>query len=153
MNQLFCVDIEEGKLDWTYTLEDDSLGQASFGDGTAYMVDYQGNVYAFEDVIKIQAVVGGLFGVGAQIKNTGNSTLTDINWTIFVTGGIIDMIDRVDSGTIASLEAGKTKTVRLIPVIGLGKVKIFVYANLKGMSSIKLVKQGFILGSISFIQK
>ena len=150
MNQLLCVDIEEGKLDWTYNLEYESLGEASFGDSTAYMVDYSGNVYAFEDVLKVQPV-GGLFGVGAQIKNTGDTSLTNINWTIFVTGGMFNMIDRVDSGTISEIQAGSSKTARLIPVIGLGKVKIFTYASMNGMSPIKIVKQGLILGPVSII--
>lgn len=150
LNQLLCVDIEGGKLDWTYNLDYESLGEASFGDGTAYMVDYSGNVYAFEDVLKVQPV-GGLFGVGALIKNTGNTSLSNINWTIFVTGGMLNMVDRVGNGTISEIQAGKSKTARLIPVIGLGKVKIFVYVSMKGMSPMKIVKQGLILGSVSII--
>ncbi len=150
LNQLMCVDIEAGKLDWVFNLDYESLGEASFGDNTAYMVDYSGNVYAFEDVLKVQPV-GGLFGVGAKILNTGNETLTNVNWTIFVTGGMMNMIDRVGNGVISELQAGKSKTARLIPIIGLGKVTIFVYANMKGMSPIKIKKQGLVLGSMTMI--
>jgi hypothetical protein len=61
------------------------------------------------------------------------------------------MIDRVGSGTISEIQAGASKTARLIPVIGLGKVKIFVYVGMEGMSQIKIAKQGLILGSVSIV--
>jgi hypothetical protein len=61
------------------------------------------------------------------------------------------MINRTRSGTIQELQAGKSKIVRLIPVIGLGSVEIIVKATMPDMSTIKKVKQGLILGSVCLV--
>jgi hypothetical protein len=77
--------------------------------------------------------------------------LTNIIWNISVVGGSLGMINRTRSSTIQELQAGKSKIIRLIPVIGLGRVEIIVKATMPDMSTIKKVKQGLILGSVCLI--
>ena len=150
-SELYCFEREDGMQDWKFIVDSYILGGPSIGDGRAYVADNAGNIYAFEDVLKIQSVRGGFLGVNAIIQNTGNTTLTNINWSISVVGGSLGMINRTRSGTIQELQAGKSKIVRLIPVIGLGSVEIIVKATMPDISTIKKVKQGLILGSVCLV--
>jgi len=150
-NELYCFEREDGMQDWQFMTDSYILGGPSIGNGRAYVADNAGNIYAFEDVLKVQAVLGGFLGVNALIQNTGNATLTNISWNISVVGGSLGMINRTGFGTIQELQAGKIRIIRLIPIIGLGNVEIIVKATMPDMSTIKKVKQGLVLGSVCLI--
>jgi outer membrane protein assembly factor BamB len=150
-NELYCLERENGLQDWKFTTDSYIFGGPSIGDGRAYITDNAGNVYAFEDVLKIQAVHGGLLGVNAIIQNTGNATLTNIAWNISVVGGSLGMINRTGSGMVQELQAGSTKTVRLIPILGLGNVQVIVTVSMPDMSAIKIVRQGLVFGTVCIL--
>jgi len=150
-SEIYCFEREDGLLDWKFTTDSFIYGGPSIGDGLVYVADSVGNVYAFEDVLKIQSVHGGLFGVNAAFQNTGNATLSNISWTISVFGGAMGMINRTRSGTIQELPAGKSKTVRLIPLIGLGSVEITVNASMSDMSTLRQVRHGMMFGTVCLI--
>jgi outer membrane protein assembly factor BamB len=150
-NELYCFEREDGMQDWKFMVDSYILGGPSIGDGRAYVADNAGNIYAFEDVLKIQDVLGGIIGVNAIIQNTGNTTLTNISWNISVVGGSLGMINRTRFSTIQELQAGRSKIIRLIPVIGLGRVEIIVKVTMPNMSTIKKVKQGLIFGSVCLV--
>ena len=100
-----------------------------------YSVDNAGNVETEKSVtftiqypiqITIEAIKGG-FGVSAEIKNNGTSDVSNVNWTITLDGKLI-FVGKTKSGTIASLAAGDTETVKTF-VLGLGKTGIVVEAD------------------------
>jgi hypothetical protein len=66
-------------------------------------------------------------GITATIKNTGTTTLTKINWTIKLTGGII-IIGKNKPGTIASLAPAATYNAKDF-VLGFGKTNIVATAG------------------------
>jgi len=146
--ELYCFEKENGSIAWNFTLDSIMLGTPSIGENRAYAADYEGNIYMFEDVLKIQNVLGGLFGINAIIQNSGNTSLTNIAWNISVSGGLLGMVNRTRSGTIQELRAGGSRIIRLIPVIGLGKIEVVVKATMPGMNTIKKANQGFVLGSV-----
>jgi outer membrane protein assembly factor BamB len=150
-NELCCFEKENGTILWSYTFDSYILGGASIGEDRAYVADYNGNVYMFEDVLKIKDVLGGLFGINAIVQNTGEVSLTNITWKISVTGGSLGMIDRTKFGTIQELPAGKSKIIRLIPVIGIGKITVVTEVAMPMMNTIKKEKQGLVLGSVCIL--
>jgi hypothetical protein len=67
----------------------------------------------------------GGFGVTATIENTGGTELTDIQWTMTLSGGLI-LLGKTKSGTVSSLDLNATETFKNTPIFGLGKTTIKV---------------------------
>ncbi|MBU0498076.1 MAG: hypothetical protein KKC68_09355, partial [Candidatus Thermoplasmatota archaeon] len=77
--------------------------------------------------IEIGAITGGI-GVSAEIKNVGDGDATDVNWSIILDGGLI-ILGKETSGTISSILAGESITVKSGLVFGIGKPTITVTAD------------------------
>jgi outer membrane protein assembly factor BamB len=152
-NQLFCYDRLSGAMAWHFATNSYILGQSSIGDNYVYVADESGNIYAFEDAIKIQNISGGFLMVSAQIQNIGGTDLTNITWSISVTGGYLGLVQRERSGTIQDLPTSDSKTVRLPLLFGFGPVEIVVKATLPSMNAIKKETQGILLGPLCIIPK
>ncbi|MBN2599074.1 MAG: hypothetical protein JXA75_00935, partial [Candidatus Thermoplasmatota archaeon] len=71
-------------------------------------------------------VKGGI-GISLTITNTGSTTLTNLDWTIRLDGGLL-VIGKTTSGTIATLPAGESSSVQHY-VLGVGKTDITVEAE------------------------
>lgn len=149
---MYCCERLNGTVDWHYMTYLYILGQPSIGDSRVYITDEIGNIYAFEDALKIQNISGGLLGVKAQIQNNDDISLSNIIWSISVDGGYLGLINRNRFSTIQELQAGHSKTIRLIPIFGIGTIEIVVTATIPYTNTMKKVKQGFILGSVCLIQ-
>lgn len=147
-NEIYCFNKEDGMTLWQFYLDDISIGYPSIGDQKIYIVDYSGKVYAFEDVLKIAKVAGGFMNVKMVLQNIGNTSLTNITWTLSVKGGKMGLINLSKSGTIKTLSAGKSKIVRALPIFGLGEVNITATATMEGMDVLKIKKHGMVLGPI-----
>jgi hypothetical protein len=87
------------------------------------------NIY-FADMpapmVTVQSVSGG-FGVSAVVANVGTADATDISWSIDLDGLVF--IGAHTEGTISSLAAGGSETVKAGFVFGLGKATITVTAG------------------------
>ncbi len=149
---IYCNDIENGNLLWNYTLDYETMAYPSIADERVYIADYFGNIYAFEDALKIKKISGGILCAKAEINNDGASDLTNVSWDIDVVGGIFDIINKHAEGDIPTLQAGKSKTVRAFPVIGLGNVEIEVSVSMPGQTPIKKNLNGLVLGLIVIIK-
>ena len=84
-------------------------------------------LYRYNTPPEIEITIQGGLGVSATIKNTGASNLTNISWNIALDGKLI-FIGKNKPGTIDSLAAGESKTVRDF-VLGFGKTVILVTAG------------------------
>ena len=86
--------------------------------------------------------IRGGFRVSVVITNTGSETLTDVNWSIDLEGGLILAGEHTD-GVISELAPGATKTIRQSTLYGIGRTTITVTAG-------DATKQatGFILGPL-----
>jgi len=78
--------------------------------------------------LEIGDVTGG-FGLEAMIKNTGDADATDVDWTITVTGGMFDLINKTFSGTVSELVVDEEVTVNTNMFLGLGKINITITAE------------------------
>jgi hypothetical protein len=100
-----------------------------------YSVDNAGNIETIQtsnftiqhQSVSIEISVKGGFGVSAVIKNTGSTTITNIQWKIKLTGGLI-FIGRSQNDIIGSLAPGASTPVKDV-VFGFGKTTIDVTAG------------------------
>jgi hypothetical protein len=76
----------------------------------------------------IEITIGGGFGVSAIIKNVGTTDLKNINWSFALDGDYI-FFGQNKTGTIKSLDAGASITVRDFLVFGVGETGIIVKAG------------------------
>jgi hypothetical protein len=129
-----------------------SLTYPSIADERVYTADASGNIYAFEDVLKIEKISGGILSVKAEIKNKGGSDLTNLPWEIDIFGGMFNIIDKHAEGDIPTLEGNSSKTVRAFPVFGLGDILIEVKVRLPGQAPIRKSLNGLVLGLIVMIK-
>ena len=80
--------------------------------------------------IQIGTIAGGLGKVTMEVKNIGDADATNVDWTITVTGGILKRINVTSTGTIATVAAGATETVKTDKFIfGLGAISISLRAG------------------------
>lgn len=73
--------------------------------------------------INFDIIITGGFGTKAVITNTGSVTATKVQWTFNLTGGKI-LLGKTKIGTILSLAAGASTTVKDIPVFGFGRTTL-----------------------------
>jgi len=117
-----------------------------------YSVDNAGNqetekskTFTIEHPVDVEITITGGFGVSATIKNTGTTDLSNIAWSITLDGTLV-FVGKTKSGTIASLAAGESVTVKDNFVIGLGKTGIAVSAGSEDASASGTVILFFVIG-------
>ena len=137
-NTVFSKISEDGGATWTYENQvsesQTSGGYSSHdlgkGDLGMYAVWEEGGIY-FGDIfsphfpVPVITSIKGPIGVTATIKNIGTDEATNVEWTIKITGGIFNLINKVTNGTQAILKVGEEFRAKSDIVIGLGKISIF----------------------------
>jgi len=78
--------------------------------------------------LEIANITGGLFKVKTSIKNTGTETITNINWSIKLDGGII-LLGKETTGTITGINAGGSVAISSKMILGFGATTITVTAS------------------------
>jgi thiol-disulfide isomerase/thioredoxin len=86
-------------------------------------------------------IAGGLLKVSATLTNIGGTELTDVSWTISVTGGLLGMINVQSNGTIPTLAVSGEELVNTGIVFGLGSVSVTVTADAESKTA-----TGFVFG-------
>jgi hypothetical protein len=107
-----------------------------------YSVDLAGNIETEKSVTftieyALEVTIKGGMGVSAVIKNTGSSTVLNVDWNITITG--FSLKAKSLGGTILQIPANGEATKKL-PVLGFGKTTITVVVN-----GVETTKEGFIL--------
>ncbi len=147
-NTLYCLDADDGSQLWDYTLNDETVCSPSIADERMYIADVYGNIYAFEDELKLKRLAGGFLNVKAFIANDGDASLSNVTWYITVVGGMFGNVTR--SGTIPTLNPGilGIKIKRAFPVFGFGSIQVTATVTMPDLNVIKRTKEGFVLGPI-----
>jgi hypothetical protein len=92
----------------------------------------------------LQNVQGGLFKISAQIKNTGDDPVSNINWNITLTGGAF--IGTKSSGVYtSSIPVDSNGTIQSGFILGLGATSIKIQAWINDGPSATITKSGTIL--------
>ncbi len=149
---LSCYTFEDGNELWSYSLDDITISGTSIADDKAFIFDYSGNIYAFEDPIKIIDISGGFMSVKAEIKNNIESDFNDVSWSISVIGGMFGYLNKTISSKIGTLTSDNSELIRSFPIFGFGNIKITVEVDTNGINPIKKVKEGFALGPFIVVQ-
>ena len=72
---------------------------------------------------ELEIEMSGGFGVSAVITTVGAGDATDVDWSITLDGGLI-ILGKETTGTVASIPAGESATVKSSFILGLGNVNI-----------------------------
>jgi peptide/nickel transport system substrate-binding protein len=102
------------------------------------------DMYRVLDSIEIDHVKGG-FGVSAVIRNTGDITVSDIEWSIDF--GALAKIGRYSSGTTSMIPIGDTAVIRSGFVFGIGSGSVKVVA-----SEFSIVQKYIMIGPFVFLR-
>jgi hypothetical protein len=114
-----------------------------------YSIDNAGNIETektttFTIQYPIQITIKGGLGISATIKNNGTTTVTNMNWSIDLSGGII-LLGKSNTGTIANLAAGQQIKVSDF-VFGFGKPVITVTVGDSTATATGTVLLFFVIG-------
>jgi hypothetical protein len=93
--------------------------------------------------IEINNVKGGLFRVSAEIKNTGNGAVSNVNWNITLHNGAF--IGKKTSGVNLTIPANSSVTIQSGLILGLGSTIILVQAWIPDGPSSMVQKSGSVL--------
>jgi len=98
-----------------------------------YSVDNAGNIETEKDTTftihyPIQIIIKGGFGITATVTNVGDANMTNVSWSIALSGGLI-FKGKSNSGTINALNIGMEVKIKDRPIIGFGKIAITVTAG------------------------
>ena len=94
-------------------------------------------------IMDIGCVSGGLFRVSAEIENKGGLEATDVQWSATVDGGII-FLGKTSSGEIPTILPGDKATIHSSPILGFGKIRIIVTAEIADGISDTREQSGFL---------
>ncbi len=116
-----------------------------------FSVDNAGNeeeektkTFTIQHALPVEITISGGIGVSATIKNVGTEDLTNVPWTISLDGSLI-FVGKTKSGTIASLAAGESATVKDF-VLGFGKTGISAAVGTTETTASGTVLLFFIIG-------
>jgi hypothetical protein len=93
--------------------------------------------------MEIKTISGGVLGVSTQIKNKGGVEATSVQWSISLEGGII-LLGKETTGEIGSIFPGELSEIKSGPVIGFGKTRVTVTADIDDGYSDSRNQGGFI---------
>jgi len=79
--------------------------------------------------LEIDMIKGGLFKVNTKIKNIGELPAENISWTIHLDGGTL-ILDGENSGVIDNIPAGGEVSISSKMIIGFGKTRVYVTAEI-----------------------
>jgi hypothetical protein len=153
-NRLYCFDAETGALLWEYKTGDIYSAPAIFNKRVFIAsATPRSMVYAFQDPaqLSISGITGGL-SLSSTIENIGVSDAENLEWHLFVRGGLFGFIDIHSTETIPYLKATEILPIELQqPAVGIGKVTITITATADGLTPIYKQVNGFILGRYIFL--
>jgi outer membrane protein assembly factor BamB len=150
---LYCLDASTGNLSYTAFVEKAFIHSTpAIADDALYVSSVTGKICAFKDPFKIGEIRGGLASVKLDITNVGDSDIEAVSYSMKVTGGFFHHINRQINGTIPVLEAQTTDTIKVFPIVGLGKLQVTVIIELDGLNPVLRTAEGFVFGIFVIIR-
>jgi PKD repeat protein len=142
------IDSDVKDPSWTYEVAGTYTVSLTVSDGhvadTETKVEYITVLPEGSSILEIGNITGGLFGVSAEIHNTGTNDVTAVNWSIAVDDGLV-FLGKIKSGMIATLPAGDSTVVTDRPLFGFGKITITVTIEVPDSEPVTKTVSGFLL--------
>ena len=113
---------EEGKYDVKAKARDENGAESDWSN------DHAIEIFA-GPAVDISAITGGLFKVSSTIRNPGLEAADDVSWSITLDGGFI-LLGKETTGTGLSIPAGGEETVNSKLILGFGKTRVIVTAEI-----------------------
>ena len=88
-----------------------------------------GSINSQDDEIMINEVTGGFARVKAEISNIGDTDISDVDWSISVSGGFLGGINNTNNGIISLIKSNEAQIASSDPIIGFGRITIHIKAN------------------------
>jgi len=101
-------------------------------------------VTAPQPVLAIGTIAGG-FGIKASVKNTGEGTATNVDWTIALDGKLV-FVGKSSTGTFPTITPAGNEAIKAGFILGFGKTNIVVSATCDEGVSAEATATGFVLG-------
>jgi hypothetical protein len=137
----------DGKGDWIYL-------NSGWSETQTFGANFDGN-WGIGAIIEgaglAQLSIGnikGPIGIKADLSNIGTNVANNVEWSISVTGGILGMINKTATGTIATLNAGATTPMSVGMILGFGKISIVITADAQNANAVSTTKSAFVLGPL-----
>ncbi|EMR75120.1 hypothetical protein MBGDF03_00909 [Thermoplasmatales archaeon SCGC AB-540-F20] len=131
----------DGKGDWIYSNdtwhEMQPHVESNWGMGAIVECDW---------AILIIKNIRGPIGVKADVKNTGDASAYNVEWSMTITGGILGLVNKHTSGTKEELPAGAKEQIRSGLFLGLGAVIIKITADADNVEEVTVTRSAFKLG-------
>ena len=94
--------------------------------------------------------IHGPIGINAVVKNVGDKSANNLEWSITITGGILNLVNKHASGTKTKLAPGETEPISSGLFFGYGNVFIEITADADNAEEITVSKEAFLLGPFVF---
>jgi len=91
--------------------------------------------------------VSGGFEIQALIINEGCINATDIQWSIMVQGGFLNLINHETSGTFTCIEQHCCESIGCDDAEGLGSINVVIYVEATNMERVMKTARGFVVGT------
>jgi hypothetical protein len=101
-------------------------------------------ITAPQPVLAIGAIIGG-FGIKSSVKNTGEGTATNVDWTIALDGKLV-FVGKSSTGNFATIAPAGNEAIKAGFILGFGKTNIVVSATCDEGVSAETTASGFVLG-------
>ncbi len=92
--------------------------------------------------------IKGPMGIKADVSNIGANDATNVEWSIAVTGGLLKLVNKSNTGTAATLAAGTSTPISVGAFIGFGKISIVITASAQNAIEVSATKSAFLLGPL-----
>ena len=90
--------------------------------------------------------IKGLFGITAELQNTGDLNAYNITWSIAVKGGILGRVTKSATGSQSILSPYQTLSISVPPFLGFGKISIELAARATNAVEVRVMKTAILIG-------
>jgi hypothetical protein len=92
--------------------------------------------------------IRGPIGIKANLQTAVNADLHDVKWSIKVRGGVLGLVNKTATGTIALLPALVKFPISLPMFVGFGKISIIITANVTSFLDVTEIRIAFLFGPV-----
>jgi len=134
---LISFEVTEEGEHTIYYYSVDNAGNVEEEQTTSFEIDFTSD----EPVLEID-ISGGFRSISAICTNSGTAPATDVDVSLLVTGGLLNLINKTTSETFPSIAPGESVTISITDVFGLGPIDITATANGAEEASAEIAKEG-----------
>ena len=150
-----------GKTSWTFNWDSTQVVDGShIISARSYDGEYYSDIDSVNIIVNniypiliIDSITGGIGSISSSIKNIGLGDASDVYWNIAVNGGIFNLIEIENFGTIQNIKSNEDILISTYDsIFGLGPITILIFVESDETGSITMEKQGSIIGPFIIFQ-